>query len=39
MLSFAGQLGGGLGIAGGSVDQDAAIAAATLAAVGADPPK
>lgn len=35
-LRFSGALGGGLGIAGGTVDQDAAIAAATLAALGAD---
>lgn len=35
-LRFDGQLGGGLGIAGGTVAQDGAIAAATLAALGAD---
>lgn len=35
-LKFDGQFVGGLGIAGGSPDQDAAIGAATLAAIGAD---
>jgi glc operon protein GlcG len=36
-LAFEGVFGGGLGIAGGTPDQDAVIAVATLAAVGADP--
>lgn len=35
-LRFNGVLGGGLGIAGGTVEQDAAISKATLTAIGAD---
>lgn len=35
-LRFNGILGGGLGIAGGTVEQDSAIAKATLAAIGGD---
>ena len=35
-LRFSGVLGGGLGIAGGTVDQDNAIAQSTLIAIGAD---
>lgn len=35
-LRFNGALGGGLGIAGGTVEQDTAISKATLAAIGAD---
>jgi glc operon protein GlcG len=35
-LKFGGDLGGGLGIAGGTVDQDVEIAKATLAALGCD---
>jgi uncharacterized protein GlcG (DUF336 family) len=35
-LRFNGVLGGGLGIAGGTVDQDDAISKATLVAIGAD---
>ncbi|WP_294563906.1 heme-binding protein [uncultured Arthrobacter sp.] len=35
-LKFGGTLVGGIGVAGGTPDQDAAIAAATLAAIGAD---
>jgi glc operon protein GlcG len=35
-LRFDGNLVGGLGIAGGTVEQDAAVAKATLAALGAD---
>lgn len=35
-LRFNGVLGGGLGIAGGTVEQDTAISKATLAAIGAD---
>jgi glc operon protein GlcG len=36
-LIFGGTLVGGIGIAGGTPDQDAAVAEATLAAIGADP--
>jgi glc operon protein GlcG len=36
-LIFDGTLVGGIGIAGGTPDQDAAVAEATLAAIGADP--
>ena len=36
-LRFEGRHVGGIGIAGGTPDQDAAIAAATLAAIGAEP--
>ena len=36
-LQFDGVHTGGLGVAGGTPDQDAVIAAATLAAIGADP--
>ncbi len=35
-LKFDGKVVGGLGIAGGTVDQDAAIAQATISAIGAD---
>lgn len=35
-LRFGGILVGGLGIAGGTVEQDATVAAATIAAIGAD---
>ena len=35
-LRFDGKLVGGLGIAGGTVEQDAAVAAATIAAIGAE---
>ena len=35
-LKFEGKLVGGLGIAGGTVEQDAAVASATISAIGAD---
>ncbi len=35
-LRFSGVLGGGLGIAGGTIEQDNAVAQATLVAIGAD---
>lgn len=35
-LTFGGQMVGGIGVAGGTPDQDAAIAAATLRQIGAD---